>query len=59
MEIERKLSTFDQQIAVDQKFIQRVRHPVCKHNITFVLSQMLGGSTTYEDDSFYTDEGLM
>lgn len=26
MEIEKKLSSFDQQIAVDQKFIQRVSH---------------------------------
>ncbi|XP_065914213.1 COP9 signalosome complex subunit 3-like [Dysidea avara] len=43
IEIEKKLASFDQQIAVDQKFIQR----------------MLGGSSTYEDDSFYTDEGLM
>ena len=29
-------------------------------NIYHILSlQMLGGSSTYEDDSFYTDEGLM
>ena len=59
MEIEKKLSSFDQQIAVDQKFIQRVS---CSHIIIIynsILSQMLGGGSTYEDDSFYTDEGLM
>lgn len=60
MEIEKKLSSFDQQIAVDQKFIQRVSwlYTSYHYGITF-LSQMLGGSSTYEDDSFYTDEGLM
>lgn len=58
MEIEKKLSLFDQQIAVDQKFIQRVRNLMYVRKYLSYL-QMLGGSSTYEDDSFYTDEGLM
>lgn len=62
IEIEKKLSSFDQQIAVDQKFIQRVS---CSHvtiiiySAMYFLPQMFGGGSTYEDDSFYTDEGLM
>ena len=63
MEIEKKLSSFDQQIAVDQKFIQRVSNPLSpiytKYYHRISTLQMLGGRSTYEDDSFYTDEGLM
>ena len=39
MEIEKKLSSFDQQIAVNQKFIQRVRNfvYVCAKYLSYSL----------------------